>query len=112
MIFGKGEGKSGGLVVVAERIFVSWLDNLLEKAKGSYVSKAVDEMLRVEFDVDKDVQHRDTTFLDGNQARVAIVDEKITAEGSGGKVIDATRAKRDVAEDHRLDSVAVPLKDV
>lgn len=53
----------------------------------------------VDFDVDEDVEAGDCGGVDGDEAAVAVVDEKVGAEGGGSEVVDAASAVGNVAED-------------
>lgn len=60
------------------------------------------ELPRVDGDLDEDVEHRHRGGIDGDEAAVAEVDEQVHVERASGQVVDAARAVGDVAEDEAV----------
>lgn len=55
-------------------------------------------MCNINFDINKDIEAWDGGGIDGDEATVSVVDEKVGAESGGGEVVNATRAVGDVTE--------------
>lgn len=55
-------------------------------------------MCNINFDINKDIEAWDGGGIDGDEATVSVVDEKVGAESGGGEVVDATGAVGEVTE--------------
>lgn len=69
-------------------------------------------MSDVNFDLDEDVKTRDFGVVDGDEAAMAVVNEKVGIQGGGGEVVDAAGAVSDVAEDEAVGGVGEGCEDV
>lgn len=58
-----------------------------------------DQAIHINFDIDEDIEARDRSVVDGDEAAVAVVNEEVGGECGGGEVVDAASAVGDVAED-------------
>lgn len=62
----------------------------------------MEELPRVDCDLDEDVEHGDGGGIDGDEAAVAEVHEEVDVERARGEVVDAAGAVGDVAEDEAV----------
>lgn len=70
------------------------------------------ELPRVDGDLDEDVEHRNGGGIDGDEAAVAEVHEQVHVERTRGQVVDAAGAVGDVAEDEAVGDAGESGEDV
>lgn len=70
------------------------------------------ELPRVDGDLDEDVEHRDGGGIDGDEAAVAEVHEQVHVERTRGQVVDAAGAVGDVAKDEAVRDAGESGEDV
>ena len=67
-----------------------------------------DEVLAVDRDIHKNVQHRHRARVDGDEAAMPVVNEKVRAKSAGVEVVDATSSVGNITQHHHFAGSKLP----